>query len=410
MEITYVENAWHVFSAFSVFLIGLVAFSVQPFRSVPARMSVALYLWHTVFCLYYARFAIYNTADARGYFIRSLDVLPSLTLGTQAVDVITSVYTQFLGLSYLGTFLVYNIIGAIGLLAFAAAIRETLGGKSRRVQFYLSVLLFLPGLSFWSVAIGKDAPALMGTGLLCWAALDMRRRWIAIVLGVAVYVVVRPHIAAVILVALAMAIMVSGKVSTVKKIMIIAVLAAPSAFAIRLAISTIGLGDSGAFIDVGDLIEYRQSVNMGGGGAINISGLILPVQMFLYAFGPLFIGAGSLMGLVASLENAFLLFLVASSAVSVVRRKSCLNPTVKWFYLFFALSLWIVFALTTANLGIALRQKWMFMPMLLIFCLSYLPEKRATSDAAGASRIILRVRQIGRLSSSLQASIGKPPG
>ncbi len=392
MEISYAETALHVFSAFGVFLIGLVAFSVRPFRSVSARMSVALYLWHTVFCLYYARFALYNTADARGYFIRSFDVIPSFELGTRAVDVITSIYTQAFGLSYLGTFLVYNIIGAIGVLAFAAALREVLGNKGKRIQRYLTVLVFLPGLNFWSVAIGKDAPALMGTGLLCWAALDMRRRWVALLMGLAVYVVVRPHIAVVIIVALAIAIVGSRKISTVKRIMIIAVLAAPSAFALQLALSISGLEEAR---ELNDFIEYRQSVNMTGGGSIDISSMILPQQMFFYGFGPLFFGAGGLMGLVASLENVFLLFLLSTSAISILRRKSSLDQTAKWFYLVFGMSLWIIFSMTTANLGIALRQKWMFMPMLLLLWLSYLPEKRIATDAT-ASQGSIKGRRYSR--------------
>lgn len=384
MDISYADNAWHVFSAFAVFLAGLLGFTARPFRSVSTRMSVALYLWHTCFCFYYAQFALYNTADARSYFIRSFDAVPSFSLGTEAVDLITSLYTQFLGLSYLGTFLVYNIVGAIGLLAFAAAMRETLGGKSRRVQLYASILVFLPGISFWSVSIGKDAPAFLGAGLLCWAVLDLRRRWILILVGAGVLVVVRPHVVPFILFAVALAILVSGKVSTVKKILTIAVLAAPIAFAFQLALSAIGMGVTEAYSDAAGFIEYRQSVNLEGGSSVDISSMILPQQMFYYAFMPLFIGAGGLMRLVASVENAFLLFLVAGSALSVWRRKSCLPPTAKWFYLFHTLALWIIFAMTTANLGIALRQKWMFMPMLLIFCLSYLPERR-TAPSLSAS-------------------------
>lgn len=399
MAITYAESVWHIFSAFAIFLIGLIGFAVQHFRSVPAKMSVTIYLWHTAFCLYYARFALYNTADARGYFIRSFEAGLSFGLGTKAIDFITAVYTQFVGLSYLGTFLVYNIVGAIGLLAFTAAIRETLGSKSRRIKLYVAVLVFLPGLSFWSVAIGKDAPALLGSGLLCWAVLDLRRRWIMLLLAVAVFLIVRPHIVAVILVALALAILVSRKGSMVNKILIVTVLAPPIIFATKMAMSSIGFGDSGAFKDVGEFIEYRQSVNMEGGGSIDISSMLLPTKMFFYAFGPLFIGAGGLMGLVASVENAFLLFLIASSAGSVWRRQSCLRPTVKWFYLFYSLALWIVFAMTTANLGIALRQKWMFMPTLLILCLSYLPERRFAATPAPTPHLPHSVRRSGLLRS-----------
>tara|TARA_R110002012_G_scaffold203736_1_gene373143 strand:+ start:26548 stop:27684 length:1137 start_codon:yes stop_codon:yes gene_type:complete len=376
MEVTYAETAWHVFSAFAVFLIGIAAVLKHPFRAISAKLSIALYLWHSFFCLYYARFALYNSADARGYFVRSFYPEPTFRLGTKAVDAITSVFTQFIGLSYLGTFLVYNVIGTIGLLAFTAALRETLGGKSRRVRLYASILSFLPGISFWSVAIGKDAPALLGTGLLIWALLDLRRRWVLVLLSIAIYAIVRPHIVAIICCALVFSVVVSGRMGAVKKVVFLAVLSVPSVFAFQLGMASIGLGASEAYSDIGQFIEYRQSVNLDGGSSVDISSMILPQQMFYYAFMPLFVGAGGLLGLVASVENAFLLFIVSISAYSVWQRQSCLPPTAKWFYFFYALALWIIFAMTTANLGLALRQKWMLMPFLLIFCLSYLPERQ----------------------------------
>lgn len=375
MEIVYAETVWHVFSLFAVFLIGLLAFAARPFRSVSVKFSVTLYLWHTFFCLYYMQFSLYNTSDARAYFTRSNEMDLLFSLGTKAVVFVTSIFTQFAGLSYLGTFLVYNIIGGIGLLAFAAAISEALGEKSRRIRLYASCIVFLPGVSFWSAAIGKDALAFFGSGLLCWAVLDLRRRWIAVLLGIASFMIVRPHIVTVILVSLLLAFALPRKIGFVKKFGTVAILAVPIVLALQLSITTIGLGETGAFSSAEDFIEYRQSLNLVGGGAIDISGMFLPLQMFLYGFGPLFGGTGGLMGLIASTENAFLLLLVSISAVRMPRHQSSLPPTAKWFYFFFALFLWIVLATTTANLGIALRQKWMFMPMLLLFCLSFFPKR-----------------------------------
>ena len=381
MEIAYAENVWQVISAFAVFVAGFLAFSARPFRSVSRKVSVALYLWHTFFTLYYARFALYNSADARGYFIRSLENNPSFRLGTKAIDFITSIYTQFFGLSYLGTFLVYNIIGAIGLLAFVAAMRETSCRKTARVRLYTTIIAFLPGLSFWSVAIGKDSPALLGTGLLSWAAIDLKRRWVAVLAGTVIYLLVRPHLTAIILVALAFAIIISGKIGIPKKIMIVAVIAAPSVFAIKLAMATLGLGNTDVISSAYAFIESRQLINLQGGSSIDITNMNLPTQMVVYSFGPMFIGANGILGLVASIENVFLLFVVATAVIRIFRGRSSLSPTVKWFYLFFSLSLWMIFAMTTANLGIALRQKWMFMPMLLIFCLSYFPDSKARARA-----------------------------
>lgn len=388
MSIVFAESAWDVISAFLVFVSGAIYFIQRPIKSISANQSILLYLWHTLFCVVYAVFTIYNTADAPGYFMRSLNPQIALGVGTRSVDAFTAILTQGLQLSYIGAFFVFNIIGTIGLVAFASALRETLATKSLNVQWIGLLLLFLPGVSFWSSAIGKDAPAFMATGLMCWAILNMKRRWILVVLSLAIYAIVRPHVVAIILVALALATICAGKLSPAKKVASIIILAAPIAFGLQIAITSAGL--DGAFSNVQELVDYRQSVNLEGQGAIDISSMILPLQMFFYAFGPLIIGASGLMGMLASIENAFLLFVILLSVSKMIRGKSTIVPVARWFYLFFTLMLWVVFATTTANLGISLRQKWMFMPMLLILCMSYLPDiKRKIATALG-SRILVR--------------------
>lgn len=376
MNIHYFDNAWHIFSAFSVFIAGFLFFGSRPFRAVSTKLSLLLYCWHSLFCLYYARFALYNTADAGGYFRRSLspDVAPAL--GTRGVDFFTSIFTQFLGLSYLGAFLVFNIIGAFGVLAILAAIRETTRDKTRKIRIIATLICFAPGINFWTAAIGKDAISMLGTGLICWAAIDIRKRWLFIPIGALCYLLVRPHVVPVIIIAFLFSLLISGSMNIVKKIAIAAVLAVPAVFAVQFAMSVIGLNDLSQLEGFDDLIEYRQSVNMQGGSSVDISNMILPVQMFYYAFMPFFIGAGELLGLAASIENAFLMMIVVMSLPWIIRSHSTLQPQLKWFYLIFALLLWIVFAMTTANTGLALRQKWMLMPMLLLFCLSYIPVRR----------------------------------
>lgn len=376
MSINYFDNYWHALSAFSVFIAGFLLFGWRPFRSVSNKTSLMLYFWHSLFCLYYANFALSNTADATGYFRRSLDPNVAPALGTPGVDFFTSIFTQTLGLSYLGTFLVFNIIGAFGVLAILATIRETMQDKTRNAKIIATIVCFVPGINFWSAAIGKDAISMLGTGLICWAVIDIRRRWLFLSIGTLCYLLVRPHVVPVIISALLTSLLLTKNMNFVTKVVIAAVLIVPAAFSAQLAMSVIGLNETSQFGGATDFIEYRQSVNTQGGSSVDISNMILPMQMFYYAFMPFFIGAGGLLGLVASIENAFLVMIVAVSLSGMRRRPSTLQPQVKWFYLVFSVVLWVIFAMTTANTGLALRQKWMLMPMLLLYGLSYMPVKR----------------------------------
>src|SRR3546814_1251056 len=83
----------------------------------------------------------------------------------------------------------------------------------------------------------------------------------------------------------------------------------------------------------------------------------LPVQLFSYLFRPLPYEAGSIFGLAASMDNVILIFLALVSGIQLFkhrRKKLAGNRAFMWFY---CLLTWVVLAITTANLGIAVRSE-----------------------------------------------------
>ena len=143
-----------------------------------------------------------------------------------------------------------------------------------------------------------------------------------------------------------------------------------------LAMDYSGLGSGADSADVVDYVEQRQGYNMQGGGAVDISAMSLPLQMFTYLFRPLPFEAHSLTSLAVSIENvALMAFLILAIGQRIKGRK--LTSHIDWVFLaVFSVSMWVVLASTTANLGIAVRQKWMFMPMIILLAVSVLGKKR----------------------------------
>ncbi len=120
-------------------------------------------------------------------------------------------------------------------------------------------------------------------------------------------------------------------------------------------------------------IEKRQSYNQEGEWGIDISNMPLPEQLFTYIFRPLPYEVNSLLALVSSFENLFLLglFLFFIKSYFTHSINSVFDRNLIFLYSFVIISS-IVFAITTANLGIALRQKWMFMPFLIYIWFLYI--------------------------------------
>ena len=103
--------------------------------------------------------------------------------------------------------------------------------------------------------------------------------------------------------------------------------------------------------------------------------------MFTYLFRPLPYEAHSLLSLISSIDNLFLLFIFILSLFSLLKLKKekfTLNHSKenRWFLLIFSVTTFIMLSSVTTNLGISVRQKWMFVPILLYFSFLFLGIRR----------------------------------
>jgi hypothetical protein len=237
----------------------------------------------------------------------------------------------------------------------------------------------MPSVSFWSSAIGKDAISFMATGLALWAALDFRRRKLIMIVAVIVMLVVRPHMAVLMVLAISVSMLLQTMVSFAQRTLVGGMALASAAWLVPFALNYSGLGSTDVAINLAAYVEQRQGYNQKGGGGIDISGMSLPMQLFTYLFRPLPFEAKDLFSLAASLDNVVLLVLVVLGGLEMLkRRKNAMRVTSEnrvflWVYLLFAS---LPLAVTTANLGIAVRQKWMFAPMLIFLFVSVIGRPR----------------------------------
>lgn len=382
MDVALVSSAWHVISATVTVLLGaVIVYQLSKVFHIRSRVALGLYAWHSLFALAYIYISLTIGADSIGYFEASRNIYELFRPGTLAVTYFTGFFSTTLGMSYLGVFAVFNIIGTVGLIAFAGALAEVEPHLAKWSQRWLPLLLFLPGASFWSAAISKDAFSFFAAGVAVWGVLRPSSRWPAMLLAVAALLLVRPHIAVVMMVALAGALIFGLRSAVIIRVILGFLAAAVGAFMLQFALEYVGLENASGTADFVDYVEQRQNANTEGGSSVDLVGMSVPVRLFTYLFRPLFVDAGNVLGLASSVENLVLLLIVAIAVFSIFGRKRSVLPNFAWVAtLLFSLLTWGVLANTTANLGIATRQKWMFVPLLLVWLLSYLrPPKGETS-------------------------------
>ena len=376
--LTYADSSWHILSAVIVFFLGLllILFQGRVFQ-VPQRRALLFYCWHTFFCLCYLNYSLSNTADATLYYLESIHYNGVFNVGTKGIICLTSLFSNTLSMSYGGVFLVYNLFGFIGMLSLASALQQVTVNSTQRVKQTALFLLLTPGLSFWSSAIGKDSLSFMAVGLVCWASLRIKYRYPAIILGCITLLFVRPHVFCVMLGSFVVAIVLASRLDLLKKTVILTAFIPLVVSGAIFTAEYVGLGNASGLEDVQEFIDSRQSHNLGGGTSIDIASMSLPLRMFSYLYRPFFLENSSLFGLVLGVENLFLLVTTGYLIwVTFVGRRSQLDRFSMWFFLTYSFFLWFVFANTTANLGIAIRQKWMFLPMIFLITFSLTVQKQ----------------------------------
>ena len=289
---------------------------------------------------------------------------------------------SYFGGSFLDYFLLFQAMGFWGILFVLRTfddIHEELGQPKFK---YVYLLLFLPGLHFWTAAIGKDAPLFLGVAMCVWGAYRLQTRYPVFAAGMVVAGVVRPHIALIALVALAVTVVFARntKLLTRAALLVVAV-AGIGVVASLVQNSFYGLNLTSTD-SVTEFIETKSSVSEESGGDVSIIGASFPVKLISLLFRPFFIDATGLLGYIASLENVVLLIVILTllwqfgTSLAVVR-----SALFARFAGLFFLMLTVLLAMVNYNVGLGLRQKMMMMPALLVLFASVLAVRAARRQA-----------------------------
>jgi len=319
-----------------------------------------IFVWHTFFSIVYFIYTLSNQADARKYYRVSLDNEFGFFPGTKFIYYVTSIPTKILDASYINTALFYNFIGALGLIFLYKSLKNFLVS----LPWYWIVVLFIPSMSFWSSGLGKDAISFCATCLFLYAITTSKKTTLLAVISFVMMFMVRPHIAAIMLISYVIYFVIRSKTHIVVKSMVLPFIGIGVFLSIGFVQQYIGLEDA-SLDSVTGYIDERQVSNLGGGSSLDIASMSYPMQMFTYIFRPLPFEAHNIVSLVTAIENTAILSLFLYILFKIkFNLKIFVQGKLLWLFTYAFLTCTIL-AVTTANLGIATRQKWMFMPVLL---------------------------------------------
>jgi hypothetical protein len=307
-------------------------------------------------------------------------LVPQLTfplIGTGFISVLTGIIYTLIGPTIVGAFVLYSWLAFWGLYFCYRAFRTSIPDADYRR--YAALVLFLPSLLFWSSGIGKGAwmTLCIGLALLGVARLisTTPRAVLPLLSGLGGSALVRPHITALLVVALVAGVLARRTVNAnlltpIVRVSTVGILVVCSAVMLSFAASFLKLDTLS--LDSVEQVRDTNLQNTGIGGstftAIAVrSPLDLPWAATTVLFRPFLWEAKSLVILTSAVESFLLVLFFA-----LTWRRWCQVPRLlrRYPYVMTALVAVLLFVVafsTVGNFGLVVRQRVMILPLLLIF-------------------------------------------
>jgi hypothetical protein len=399
-------------TAIGLLLVPIFCLALAPWFSRMARAERSFKLLPIIYLGLLFRFlATYfrleNAADAIYYHRWGTLLAPSFRSfdftvdtqrqvpGTGTVRYISGLVSVFTGSSMFAEFLVFTLIAFIGCVFFYRAFVTALPNGDRR-RYALLIFLW-PTMIYWPSSIGKEAIMLFSVGLasLGAARLFTRHRGgiILIVAGLWLTLMVRPHIAMLLLVAIGVAFIFTRRSSgsaavTFGKVFVVGLILIGGGYIASQTADFLEVDNLG-----GDGIEaaLTQTSDVTGQGDAQFSPIkatnpvMIPAAIVTVLLRPFPHEAHNAESLFTSIESAVLVLLFVTSWSRIKRLPRALGREPYVMYAFAQVVLFCFVFSYVANFGILARQRTQILPVLFVL-LAFIPKPKKDENAQKSVR------------------------
>lgn len=367
-----------------VFLVSsYIIFQISIANNISFSFISLLYLYHVIFTVAYYLIFLTGSADAH-YYYRVGTFFATSNLSQEVlkpgakfiVFIISNIYS-IVPLSKFSFFYLFGQFGFFGLLFLYLSIKPLVNTANHR---WAMLVCFIPGLNFWSSALGKDSLIFLPICYCLYLFSNNKISILRIGLSILLIFLVRPYIAFILMTAICLASLFANNSLSFGSRSFIFIAAVISGIYIMPVVGQqIGVSEF-TIENIIETVNKRAGYNQRGTTSINIKEYGLFLKLFTYMFRPLFFDASGLMGLAASLDN--IIYLIAFSLLirlDLFRFVISSQSFPVYLAIIFSFGALLILASTTANLGIAIRQKTMFFPFILYVVFNFY-HWRAQSD------------------------------
>lgn len=388
------------YDVLATLIIAVLTYVVAAWQASVLKLSsrMSVFFATAALLLSYARYRVELSApaDALGYYVES-QLGAEFDIGTGFMPFITSLLTVALGLGFLPSMMFFTLLALLSMQICYAIFMRTGGDGAKPPLRFLYLAAIVPPLGFWGSGIAKDAIVLLGISAFCLGVTRLQSRLPLIIFGTVLVLLIRPHIGLIMMVGVAGGYLVAPNTSGRERLLILVGTVAAAAIIGPLTISYLGLGDLKSVSDVSVQINTLAAGYEGSGSYVDIASLPFPLKVISYLFRPFPWEAGSASQLAAAGQNLLIMFTLALTLPAFIRQRSDWRLLQVSTLLSYSLIAVAVLAVTTANLGVASRQKWMVLvPLFIILFRAVIVDRSRLGRASGAlvrpgaSAVVLR--------------------
>lgn len=369
------EFGWPDAIAFVLYVFVAISWAcrIRKAGSFWMRLFLLISVEHLLITIGYWYYSLTQVADATKYFSKAQAATSLITQPGQGGGLIIATLQLLIHvfkLSYVGSYFVFSLFGLFGfylLLKLILYLCEKYHQVVKREYLYF---LLLPGIHFWSSAIGKDSMIFMF--IVCMIYGLFAPKPFLFIIGAVGTGFIRSHVLLMIIVGIGGGyIFLNKKLNVFQKVLLMSLTIAAMIVVTPLVVKLLGLKSLSVDALEG-FIDKQQTYNQSGGSSVNMTGASFPVKLLSYLFRPFFFDAHNVVSFLSSIENTAWIYMFYR--LSMYFRRKMFHPVYSALYapLFFGF-LVPLFGLASAlnNLGIAVRQKTMCFPFIfLLFILS----------------------------------------
>ena len=329
-------------------------------------------IYHFFFTIISYNYYLKNDGDASLYwFLKKSTITKSwfdfLNFGTDAFMFINYPLTKFLHFPIFFGFVIYSIIGLLGIFQFYKLIKTWIGEK----LFFLGIniipfLLFMPNLHFWTSILGKEPLMFLCITTVLIQILEKNYFSFKLFFSLLVILLIRPHLFLLLFFSIVFVLFFYEKWSTMKKTIVLtfSTVLLSISFFLFLKISKIHNFNWDKISRYNNFslqsLKYSKSY-------IPMIEYSFPLKFFAFYFRPLFFDIHNFFGFVISIENLIILVLHIIAVYLFFKHHKIIKFDLLFkIILVYSIVSAFVYVQRYSDLGLIIRTKVLLQPYIIV--------------------------------------------